>query len=949
MAGKKEKNATKDDKMDVDDDINNNNSSKQKTTTRPITTRTRTKPPFIAKQQQDSDDEVSEDGTDDDYKEEDYLGDDDDDDDVSDDDSDYVDDDDDEDEDDDDYHDEKQVSQKEKEKREQKQKKHDEDYELIRESLKEAAAASKKKSGLYQFNIDSVPFLPSRRRSNKPLTAQEQLQKNISDEVKAMSGKGALDLGDDDDDEDESKKGKGRGPRKIAKHVKKIEAKGNEAYSKGDFKLAFDQFSEVVRLAPQYPVPYKLMARIMEENGDKNGALNFYMYAATFEKTDSNLWSRVGALAMDLKEDKIAIYAYGRAIRNNKADVDAMWNRSQLFIKNKELHKAMNLLRKIETLLGPEEKGNPQIIKAMEDIYAQIEKPEDAPYILEGIVANEMDNSKDIHDMPMDNFNLLLEVFNKTKRFSKATMLFEKLDQKCKASTTPGFNIPIDIIANACVSYFSLNNLKKGQELLDLFMETQNVSEVLDLYLYLGKSLYAIGQISIAIDLYKKMLNDPEGNLPPVWCKIAECYRALKDYRQATVYLHRAHEALPDDIPISFELSELYILAGEKEKSDEILNKTGINSDQKDDPSEKEMYDSTLLNLQERRNSNELKKETVRFQFQHAMAYFNVSKYSQFLGIASALLNGSEDKYSYNKKVVLGSKRGNKRKKDANEYYEEMYQHKVVNFPFAQLLNEEDYFKLIFDTSKVLSYYQRYSEASQYLRYALRNIKFVNPLNAHQLKFLLVGVAFNDKNYVLAFKYVKYVCFKKPYSTKIWNLFNKIILNSHKSTYSNHNRFLLSVSQKYPQSVPVMVLLGNQCKITDNTKGALYEYLRAYKCIPDEPLINLLIGVIVLSQVMGRQHPNRHKVANVSFAFFYKYAKIRGECEETNYNIGRAFHQLGISNMAIHYYELVLNSSEEIDPDHSLKQEAAFNLSLLYKSQGNIALANEILNKYVVV
>ncbi|XP_018644131.1 hypothetical protein Smp_013560 [Schistosoma mansoni] len=61
-----------------------------------------------------------------------------------------------------------------------------------------------------------------------------------------------------------------------------------------------------------------------------------------------------------------------------------------------------------------------------------------------------------------------------------------------------------------------------------------------------------------------------------------------------------------------------------------------------------------------------------------------------------------------------------------------------------------------------------------------------------------------------------------------------------------------------------------------------------------------------------------------------------------------------ITHMAIHYYEKVLamepigNNPEEKSVTN-LHREAAFNLALLYRTNGNPAMARHILQKYVVI
>lgn len=87
-----------------------------------------------------------------------------------------------------------------------------------------------------------------------------------------------------------------------------------------------------------------------------------------------------------------------------------------------------------------------------------------------------------------------------------------------------------------------------------------------------------------------------------------------------------------------------------------------------------------------------------------------------------------------------------------------------------------------------------------------------------------------------------------------------------------------------------------------------------------------------------------------------KYAKLRGEqgTQETNYNMGRALHQLGLLPGAIHFYKLVLESEppELVEKNSNildLRKEAAFNLHLIYMQAENPQLARMYLENYVTV
>ncbi|KAJ3199038.1 General transcription factor IIIC, polypeptide 3, partial [Entophlyctis luteolus] len=105
---------------------------------------------------------------------------------------------------------------------------------------------------------------------------------------------------------------------------------------------------------------------------------------------------------------------------------------------------------------------------------------------------------------------------------------------------------------------------------------------------------------------------------------------------------------------------------------------------------------------------------------------------------------------------------------------------------------------------------------------------------------------------------------------------------------------------------------------TLNTQLRLYmlEYfLDAHRLAPDDPLVNLSLGISFLHWSMIRSVDNRHRRVLQAFTFLHKYEELRGSSPEALYNIGRAYHQLGLDHMAISYYEKVLACVEGDDVD----------------------------------
>ncbi|KAI9346166.1 hypothetical protein BDR26DRAFT_916604 [Obelidium mucronatum] len=145
---------------------------------------------------------------------------------------------------------------------------------------------------------------------------------------------------------------------------------------------------------------------------------------------------------------------------------------------------------------------------------------------------------------------------------------------------------------------------------------------------------------------------------------------------------------------------------------------------------------------------------------------------------------------------------------------------------------------------------------------------------------------------------------------------------------------------------PILLLLyGHILFSARSYSSALKFYLEAYKLSPRDPLINLSVGLAYLHWAMQRRIDNRHQRIIQAFTFLYQYEEIRESNPESMYNLGRAFHQLGLNNFAIEYYEKVLNVAD-VTGLVPIK-EAAYNMALILHASNSAVLAQSVLDQYI--
>jgi general transcription factor 3C polypeptide 3 (transcription factor C subunit 4) len=151
----------------------------------------------------------------------------------------------------------------------------------------------------------------------------------------------------------------------------------------------------------------------------------------------------------------------------------------------------------------------------------------------------------------------------------------------------------------------------------------------------------------------------------------------------------------------------------------------------------------------------------------------------------------------------------------------------------------------------------------------------------------------------------------------------------------------------------------------DRRKGnALGYYYRARGLGVSDPLLELSIGLTYIHRAMQRQADNRHILILQGMTFLFQYyhgineraekyegLDAAGMRQQAEYNIGRAFHQLGLLTFAIKYYEKVVEISDEWEGKlkRDLVFEAVHNMTLIYALSGNMGAVKELTEKYLVL
>jgi general transcription factor 3C polypeptide 3 (transcription factor C subunit 4) len=149
--------------------------------------------------------------------------------------------------------------------------------------------------------------------------------------------------------------------------------------------------------------------------------------------------------------------------------------------------------------------------------------------------------------------------------------------------------------------------------------------------------------------------------------------------------------------------------------------------------------------------------------------------------------------------------------------------------------------------------------------------------------------------------------------------------------------------------------------------AALNYYFRAFAITPDDPVLNLSIGVAYIQHAMKRLSENRQYQIQQGLAFVNRYYELRTKddiaihCQEAEFNFARIWHGLGLVSLALPAYERCIAMSVRVKQEaedrctdgnwgyEDFKYEAAFAVQSIYAVSGNYEGARSVTESVLVL
>ncbi|KAM8905587.1 general transcription factor 3C polypeptide 3 [Spinachia spinachia] len=763
---------------------------------------------------------------------------------------------------------------------------------------------------------------------------------------------------------------------KLPRALRGLMGEANIRYARGEKEDAILMCMEIIRQAPLAHEPFSTLAMIYEDDLDMDKALQFGLIAAHLNSAACEEWIRLAEMSLEQDNIRQAIICYSKAIKSDPTNVRYLWERASLHMRLGEHKQCMDGYRRILTLL-PMEDGE-HFMQLSKDMAKSYYESNDLPSAL-GVIEEALERHPSL--VSDDLINMAAELYVANRQYDKALQVlvqFSGIVLECNESESAGEeqqqeqeraeeetnennerdpkteaeialknnceikdvlipeNTPVDLKAKLTVCFIHLHVNAPLEGLVSSLME-QSPEEIGDLYLDVGEAYLEEGEYMSALPLLSALVISEQYNLAVVWLRHAECLKALGHMEAAAQSYTRVVDMAPQHLEARLSLATLQQQLGRPDCALKALES---------------MYDSETLAQDSSAAQKELKlllhRSTLLKTQGETQDYLDA-----MITMISMLLKVAMQRAMVCVRSVTVSGKSHLRLVKAS--LPEIADHEAAyldNTGKTNVLSKEDWWQLLVSCVLTLCDVRRYEEAELLVESAMEFYSFYdNTTRRKEMECFGLSATILDRNYYKAYNYIRLMLMESVDRPQLWNIFNQMTITSH---HQRHHRFCLRMLLKNPSNLALGFLCGHNALVSGSFKHALGQYIQVFQNQPTVPLHSLCVGLTFIHMASQKYVDKRHTLVMQGFSFLWRYVDLRGVCQESMYNLGRALHQIGLTHLAIHYYKAALDlpaqKLEGIPDEHGdLRREIAFNLSLIYQASGNMRMAHQLINTHCII
>lgn len=685
---------------------------------------------------------------------------------------------------------------------------------------------------------------------------------------------------------------------------------------KGNYNMAIKICVNILKECPNASEPFFTLSDIYEQTGNMKKSLEMAVIGNSLCCVASEDWVSLGETCEANNMLPLADFCLTKAIHKDRRNVDLHIKRASVLERLGTAKSAMYEYDRLLRKLRPDQKDSIiTLSKLLVENFVKDNNYDRASNILMHVF------SVFPNDIKPRDFVTCLNYLVKTKNYKKCLELlveYYNLDFVADVNTDTSIKEIIECDVPSAMPMLIrvkvieiLVQLKSFSVLPSIYEPVLNLPEVSQLHLDVADVLLVSDQHKCAILFFKKLIDSKNETFDQHMIKIkySNCLKTLGHLEQAVDGYNKILEVDPQQLKVKYDLYLTLKKLNRIEESLQIL-----------DMDKKENHDCRLL-------------------YEYASAIINKDDmFQECLRVTNLLFSRHSLPVSTLREVkcMLTLQNAENRHDTLLAFKKELYyfqKEKLLTVNPLPCLKEE--WDLLCKICSKCCEKNFHYEGLKMMLSAINSTLFV-PHN-YQIILNTLKFAFKTRAFKIGFMLCRYLLAKHPLAPQLANLFCFFI---NRCKAKKQAKFIFRLAAKYPDNVALNLLDTNVFNDTYNYQLIFSRYTELLNKLENKNALYFMLGVSTLRLCTFRSGTQRHSLVTLAIGFLMKYKEHKGveHEQECYFNIGRAYHQVGMPSKALHYYKLVLET-EPFSEEYCLKTAAAYNLHLIYMDSGNIDVA----------
>ncbi|XP_052256802.1 general transcription factor 3C polypeptide 3-like isoform X1 [Dreissena polymorpha] len=739
-------------------------------------------------------------------------------------------------------------------------------------------------------------------------------------------------------------------PKELLSHMGEV----NIMFARGQHDEAIKECLEIIRMAPNANKPFQTLGMIYEDLGDTHKALYYFLIAAYLDSQNFEEWLRLAEMCMEQGDYEQAAKCYSQGARG-KGDMKkrCIYQRCQLYERLGDKKKAIEGYLTLLPLLTSEAETE-QYFKLAWSIARNFYDSGEKSRSID-IMATAFKEHPNV--ITSEDVNLFLDMQIPEKMYIESIAVIVKhcgvcvhfaggsvwdsthnididtiTDRTISSTKIPDI-LPIDLRVKLSICLIHLKYKEVSKPVIAPLFE-EDVETNGDLFLDIAEAYMDNGYFKQALPILKTLVQSKNYNLAAVLLRYAECLKSLKDIHGSVQAYQCVVRLAPSHIGARMSLSALQQQLGKHDEALEALEHEDV-EERTLTKEEQQMLRQKCFLLISQGKLDDLVVTLKQLLFQEWKT-MEAENMTNLQAIRT---------YKHRKDTLIAH--FNSKLKESGNWYRNVLKMQIA---YKHLINFDDLWDLFVKVSDLLIKAGKLVEFDEItflgmLCPVFHDFERPNP----KFEWLILSSSILTRNSTKAYTFAKHIVIENLESTHAWNMFMQAVMVCNDN---RHNRFLLRKIINEPNNVPLGLMNGHTSMSSGSYKHSLGEYGNVFKRTPTDPMVSLCLGLDFVHIASQRFSAKRQYLIAQGMAFLHNYMELRGPCQETYYNLGRALQQLNILYAAVHYYRKALEYPPAIGERggmFDLTQEIAYNLALIYQTSGSVDYARYILWKYCVI